>query len=550
MKKDDFKFLKSYEFWIILLVVFLVIKILPGSDAGDDSFYMSLFRDNASIKSINTIDPRTGLIGEIDSVYLYQGFYLLMSFLYRIQSLLFSGNINNIFISYRTTMTIFAVILSSIMFLYVKETYKNKSNSKVFYLVQILSFFLVAVLEWAHIYWGSFMLFQIFIPLIIILFDMYLKDKDKYKYLILIVNLGSLSLASSVFFLFTIIAFGFFVYEMFKKTVKSQDYMLMLMPTIIYGCFVFNKVEIIPLVVIMYFCVVVASRLIDEWLNKYLKYFVFVLPILFVLIATKFNYKMALESYRVSKITHLYNFAVVFYALYLLIKKEKINPCIYVFMVTVLLFFNPVVEPFVSHFVTSTFVYYRLFYVTRNPFIVTVVFLSIYETCKNHNFKKVLTPIFVGGILLLIVNYGHNFLTSTVMLDNYDMPYDYLLREDKYSKDLGKEIVKLPDNSKVLSMYFAPRMYKNELVTEVIRYPDKKEYYWHYAARLLYREEESEDTTYLFFSRYLEEEGIDYLVVFNNDKIKKLERFSGKYDIMYKNDMFVLIHIKEVLWES
>ena len=80
MKKEDFNFLKSYEFWIILLIVFVVIKIIPGVEAGDDSFYMSLFKDNANIDKINSINPRTGVVGSIDNVYLYQGFYLLMSF--------------------------------------------------------------------------------------------------------------------------------------------------------------------------------------------------------------------------------------------------------------------------------------------------------------------------------------------------------------------------------------------------------------------------------------------------------------------------------------
>ena len=419
MKKDDFKFLKSYEFWFILLIVFFIIKIIPGSEAGDDSFYMSLFKDNSDINSINTINPRTGLVGKIDNVYLYQGFYLLMSFLYRVQSLLFNGNINNIFVSYRTTMSLFAVIMSSLIFIYIRNNYKDKKNYKVFYLVEILSFFLVAVLEWEHIYWGSFMIFQIFVPLLMILFNNYLKDKDNYKYILLLVNLGCLSLASSILFLFAIIAFSYYVYELFiTKKAKTKDYFFMLIPSVIYVSFLYDKLILLLLLLVLIILFNKFEKEIDKFIIKYLRYLIFVIPFAFIglsfYVCKSLGYPFSLEVYRVSKITIVYNFAIVIYGLYLLKKKEKINPNIFAFMIVVFFFFNPIVEPFVSHYLTSTFVYYRLFYITRNPFIVTVVFLSIYETCKKHEYGKYITPLFVIGVCLLIVNYGRIFINSTI----------------------------------------------------------------------------------------------------------------------------------------
>lgn len=555
LKKEDFKFLKSYEFWFLLLVVFIVIKIIPVNEAGDDSFYMSLFKDNSNIDSINTINPRTGLIGQIDSVYLYQGFYLLMSFLYRIQSLLFNGNIDNIFISYRATMSLFAVIMSSIIFIYIKENYKDKKNSKIFYLVQLLSFFLVAVLEWEHIYWGSFMIFQIFVPLIMILFDHYLTDKENYKYILLIINLGCLSLASSMLFLFAIIAFGYFVYEVFvTKKVKTYDYLLMLVPSFIYIGFLMNKIIIFLPLLIMIFLFKKFSKQIDEITIKYLKYLIIVLPVIFIMLSiiihNKLNYPFSLELYRVSKITIVYNFVIVFYGIYLLVKKTKIDPNIFAFIIVVLYFFNPLVEPFVSHYLTSTHVYYRLFYITRNPFIVTIVFLNIYNTCKKHKLNKYASPLFIIGICLLIINYGRIFVTSTVLVDDYDISYNYILREDNYSRDLGKELSKLPDNSKIYSLYFAPRMYNDKLITKVVRYPNSKDEYWDSLTRIFYREEESEEKTYHYLEDYLIEEKINYIIIFNNDKLHKIDWFEGYYDIIFKNDRFVLIQIREDLWVS
>ncbi len=549
MKKEDFKFLKSYEFWIILIAVFLITKIIPGVDAGDDSFYMSLFKDNANIGSINKIDPRVGSVGIIDPVYLYQGFYVLMSFLYFVQDLLFKGDISNIFISFRTTMSLFAVIFSSIIFVYVKDNLKTKKNSKIFYFVELLAFFLVAVLEWTHIYWGSFMIFQIFVPLEMILFTLYLKDKEKYKYILLIVNLGTLSLASSMLFLFAIIAFGYFAYEIFiTKKAKCMDYLLMLLPSFVYAVFVFDKFILVPLILLVIILMYKNYEQLDKFINKYVKYVVVVLPLIFTVLSYILYQGFSIETYRVSKVTLLYNVVISLYSIYLIVKKEKINPSIFAFMIVVFIFFNPLTEPFVSHFMTSTHVYYRLFYITRNPFIVTVVFLSIYETCIKHKFKKYLKPLFICGMCLLLANYGKNFLSSTVLLDDYNIKYDYLLREDYYSKELGKEVSKLPDNSNIFSIYFAPRMYKDELVTTVARYPEKHEWRWNAIVRVLYGTDELTESLYGYFIKEIKDNHYDYIITYNIKE--KRARYSNElFDIMYENDMFVLIKVKEDLWE-
>lgn len=550
LKKEDFKFIKSYEFWIILVVVFIVIKIVPGFDAGDDIFYMSLFKDNSSLSSINSINPRTGIVEGVQNYYLFQGFYLLMSFLYMIQNTLFSGDINNIFISYRTTISLLMVIFSSSIFIYIKNEYKDKKNFKVFYLIQLLSFFLVAVLEWAHIYWGSFMLFQIFVPLAMILFDLYLKDKEKYKYILMIVNLGTLTLASSMLFLFGILAFSYFCYEVFiTKKVKSKDYFVMLIPSLVYALFLFNKFIYTPILLILIFIFYKFNKQIDELVIKYFKYVVILMLILFIGIGYMREHKFTTEIYRITKVTILYNIAILLYGIYLLRKRVKINPNIFVFMIVVLIFFNPITQPFVTHYLTSRSVYYRLFYITRNPFIVTIVFLSIYDTCKKHKFGKYLKPLFICGICLLLANYGKNFLSSTVMLDNYNIKYDYILREDNYSKELGKVVATLPDNSKIYSIYFAPRMYNDNLITDVVRYPEKKSSQKRIIVKMLYTDEEITDEMYTKYIETIKERHYDYLITYNHDN-RRVVYSNDLFDIIYENDMFVLIKTREELWES
>lgn len=538
IKKEDFNFIKKYEFWILLLLVFVIIKIIPGMEAGDDSFYMSLFIDNADINKINTIDPRVGLLGKIDSVYLYQGYYSLMSFLYKVQNIIFPNSIDNIFVSFRSTMSLLSVLFASQILIYVKEKFLNKDNKKVYYLIQFLSILLVAVLEWCHIYWGSFMLFQIYVPLFMIIFSLYLED-NKYKYLLFVINLASIALASSSLFLFAIISFAYFVYELFKKEVKCENYYFILLPSMIYVAFLFDKIWL--LLVFGILCLVVLSfkDKINEIVNNYLKYIIIILPIVFFIIGILGDYKFSIETYRVGKTTLLYNLVIIVYTLYLIIKKEKINPILFVFLIISIFFFNPLVEPFVSHYLTSTYVYYRLFYITKNPFVVTVVFLSIYDTIKKSKIK-LSVPIYILCLFILIINYGYHLCKDTILLDNYNIKYNYLLREDIYSKELGKEVKKLKSGSNIFSVYFAPRIYNKDLVTTVARYPYDYSWYKDIMVRSLYREDTLTEEEYGWFNAEVKNKKYDYLITYNDSiKLKKLK--TNDYTIIYKNDIFVLI---------
>ena len=537
IKKEDFSFLKSYEFWIFLIIVFVIIKIIPGQEAGDDHFYMGLFMDNADTDKINSIDPRTGFLGSINDYYLYQGYYLLMSFLYKIQKSIIGINVDNIFVVYRTTMSLLAVIFTSIIFTFIKDKFKTRNNNKVFYIVQALSIFLIAVLEWEHIYWGSFMLFQIFVPLIMILFDIYLKDK-KYKYLLLIVNFGVLALASSSLFLFCILAFSYFTYELFYKRVKCEDYYLMLVPSFIYVAFLFNLLFILIIIAILWLVINKYKDTINDLVNNYLKYIVVLIPILFIVIGILLGYKFSLETYRVSKITVLYNIVISLYALYL-VKKRNINPNIFVFLIVTIFFFNPLVHPFVSHFITSTHIYYRVFYITKSPFLVTIIFLSIYDICKKIKYSKYIKTCYAIGLVLLVIYYGYNFTKDTILLDNYDIKYNYILREDEYSRELGKELSKLKDDSNIFSVYYSPRMYNNKLKSAVIRYPNKEEYENYIMTRVLHTDDNITDMDLGSFRWYLENYHHDYYITFNTGKVEKYN--IDRLNIVYKNKMFILM---------
>lgn len=542
IKKEDFSIFKKYEFWIILVLVFVIIKIIPGMEAGDDSFYMALFMDNADISKINSIDPRTGLLGNIDSVYLYQGYYNLMSFIYKMQSLIFKSNINNIFVSFRSTMSLLSVIFSAQVLVNLKEKYKNKDNRRIYPLIQILSILLIAVLEWCHIYWGSFMLFQIYIPAFMIIFSMYLED-NKYKYTLAIINLAAISLASSSLFLFAFITFGYFLYEAIKKQVKCEDYAIILAPSIIYVAFLFNKLWLIPIYGLLVIGLFLFEKQISKIINSKLIYAVFLLPIIFFILGKMGDYLWGIETYRVGKPTVLYSLALVCYTIYLKIKKEDISPILFVAAVISVFFFNPLVQPFVSHHFTSTYVYYRLFYIIKSPVVVTVFFLSIYDVLRKK--KKFYVPAYIGLLLILIANYGYHLCKDTILLDNYNIPYNYLLREDKYSHELGEELIKLPDNTKIFSVYFAPRIYNKELNTDVARYPYDSKWDRNVLVSGLYKDYDFPYDEYDHFNREVNNNNYQYLITYNDDSmIGDID--DEDYTIVYQNNMYVLIESKSL----
>lgn len=210
LKIKDFSFLKRYEFYILIILIFVVIKVLPANEAGDDSFYMPLIMENAKTEQINSVNPRTGWDWNVDEIYKYQGYYLFNSSMYGLQSIICNST-DNIFITFRTTMTFVSVIMMSIILSAIKKEWKIKGIIGI--ILTVFSIFLTGTLELSHVYWGSFNIFVIGIPIYLLVFYKYLTATDKkYAYLLAIIGLGLNSLASTSLFLQVLITFSFFVY--------------------------------------------------------------------------------------------------------------------------------------------------------------------------------------------------------------------------------------------------------------------------------------------------------------------------------------------------
>ena len=241
IKKEDFNFLKHYEFYILIILIFGIIKIIPATDAGDDSFYMPLIMENAQTDKINSINPRNGWEWNVDEFYKYQGYYLFQSSMYRLQNAIFHLT-SDIFITFRTTMSLFVIISFALILYGIKSIYKIE-NKKIGIIITILSILLIGTLELSHLYWGSNLIFIMGIPIYLILLEQYIKNQEKkYVWIITGMGFGLNAIASTSLFLQTFIIFSFLVYSLKIKKIKIYDYLIMMLPNFIYAVLFYKNI--------------------------------------------------------------------------------------------------------------------------------------------------------------------------------------------------------------------------------------------------------------------------------------------------------------------
>lgn len=406
IKKEDFNFLKHYEFYILIILIFGIIKIIPATDAGDDSFYMPLIMENAQTDKINSINPRNGWEWNVDEFYKYQGYYLFQSSMYRLQNAIFHLT-SDIFITFRTTMSLFVIISFALILYGIKSIYKIE-NKKIGIIITILSILLIGTLELSHLYWGSNLIFIMGIPIYLILLEQYIKNQEKkYVWIITGMGFGLNAIASTSLFLQTFIIFSFLVYSLKIKKIKIYDYLIMMLPNFIYAVLFLQKYWLMFLVILTY--IIFLNKKVQEMVEKILLKdiiykLIFILPLILFIIGIILKLDFSWNIYRVGYGTLLANVLVVLAIIYLYIKNKKIDIPQFIFLIYFIFFFNPFVAPFVSEFLTSKVVYYRLFYITKSPFMIITIFYSIYTYIKDK--KKMFTYAYVIGIGLLIIRYG------------------------------------------------------------------------------------------------------------------------------------------------
>ena len=526
IKKEDFQFLKDYHFWLLLVFFFIVMRIIPSIDATDDEFYFPFIIDNA-YNSINFIHPQTGQIYNMDPLHAYQGYYLFASFLYRIQHTLFNSFID-IFVSFRATFTLLFVIYFSNLLSFIKEKLYSKNNKYIYYVLELLSVLLIGIHHLNHIYYGSFVLFSIYIPILIIIYNNYLKEKNNiYIIMTLLSEFGLLSFASSSLFLILILLSVMFSYEVIvNKKLNFINYIVFSISTLIYLCFITNKLYMILLIPIIFLIFKKFNNSINKFFLKFGKYIMYIVPIVFILGSVILGNIINLELF--SKSILLFNISIVFLILYLIfVKKQKTNFITFSYILTVIIFYNPLTATFVSKYFTTEDVFYRISFITKNPLVIISIFVFILNALKNRKIYKY-------GIYLLIVGlafiYCKNIYTLMIKNEDYNYKYDYILRESYENLDLGEKITNISGN--VVSLDYSVRIYNPDLKVNLYRFlsvNDTSDSVF----KVLYHNASLDDS---FF-----EEIKDYNYIISQNKYN--DNLKNYYECIYSNKIYSLYKI-------
>lgn len=547
LKIKDFSFLKRYEFYILIILIFVVIKVLPANEAGDDSFYMPLIMENAKTEQINSVNPRTGWDWNVDEIYKYQGYYLFNSSMYGLQSIICNST-DNIFITFRTTMTFVSVIMMSIILSAIKKEWKIKGIIGI--ILTVFSIFLTGTLELSHVYWGSFNIFVIGIPIYLLVFYKYLTATDKkYAYLLAIIGLGLNSLASTSLFLQVLITFSFFVYSVRQKQFNVLEYLIIMTPNFLYAILFLNKLILFIPVIILY-CIFIFYKKIqhttNKFINKYAYKYLFIIPFIFFVLGILLKLDFSWNIYRLSKVILIFNITMALAITYLDIKTKKIGPLEFAFVMFVLFFFNPLVAPFVSKYFTSEVVYYRLFYITKNPVMIILIFNRVYLYIKEKN--KILEKIFIIGICVLILRYAYIMAGNTFLEPSYYNKYNYILRQDQDSRNLGKFLKENEDKyggNNIVSIYFSTRQYSLNYYLNNYRYPNDTKYLNEekdaFITFLYYNDNVTKEDMYNFKNKMIKE-STELVITYKNKTEKIEELVDFEFEKIYENSTYVVYH--------
>ena len=109
--------------------------------------------------------------------------------------------------------------------------------------------------------------------------------------------------------------------------------------------------------------------------------------------------------------------------------------------------------------------------------MIITIFYSVYTYIEGK--KKMLKYAYIIGVGLLIIRYGAILGSYTFLEPTYYTKYDYVLREDMDSKELGDFFTENQEKFKgqvVTSMYFSPRQYSLNYHANTYRYPYDEKY--------------------------------------------------------------------------
>ncbi len=430
--------------WVILFLAFvcffLYMRTLPHDYwYFDDCFYLPYMFDNAHARHLLMIEPRSGFdVSKLNSLYSYQGYYLIGSFFilaFDFLGSLFSFSFHYLsIVHYFLSMPTFVLLFISFYGMGQMITKEKKMRLLyyglcVFYSVFLPYFANILNNVYMNGYIGIFALGTIFIPMIISFLHAYIQGDRRYVLCILVSFFAMISYASFSMFLIFVSLFTMLLYQIIKKEkIFFLDYFVMALPLVIYiFSFVFHEKSFLVIPMILLYLLVVflydyfhrRNTRLDERMTVIVSYGIKICLVLFLLgsflfsilgftSATVIDYmsRIITNYFPVYSNTEFYYFFVpitlfylftVFIFFYLVRKNRKLSFVSWWIALIIGVFLNPLTIGFVSTCLTGD-AYERIFILILNPYILYFLYEEFIH--KHFPYPKLVT---IGIICLLSV---------------------------------------------------------------------------------------------------------------------------------------------------
>ena len=418
--------------FITCIIFFVYMRTMPYEFwSFDDSFYLPFMYENADTTKLLSVQPRTGeSIDKIMNIYATQGYYMIGSYfisLYNIFKSALGLKFGYVAIAYyfMAFPSFLALILVCVGM--AKELTDKRWKNILF--VSLFIFFTIFLAIDSNLlnnvimtgYVGPFVTLTIYIPFILLCLSRYFKGERSYAKLLMGSFFTLLSFASfNIFLIFVLIYVLLFMQFVFKKKLYLKDYIIMLIPELIFlvdfvignNIVAFIGQILMVILLILYFKFGKVLDKLEITLFKILKCIVYALPFIFFVLSSMmimFNIDINCSSTDyITKVidtifplfgTNEFHYSAIFITgfyllllacfIYMGMKKSDNKKYVCAYIIIILsVFLNPFTIPFVSTYITSE-TYNRLFILILNPFVCYFIFEISIKNFDTIKFKKI-----------------------------------------------------------------------------------------------------------------------------------------------------------------
>lgn len=596
-------------FSLVAFIVYLFIMSDYRADRmSDSSFYISMILENVQTDAIYTIDPWSGLVQGFSNLYRFVSYELFHSSIigiFKVSPMLY---INHGMV----LINIFMIIIS--LFELSIKLFSNIRFSYLVFLGWIFTIFIfISGIEDGFFFFfstdmiqrlpysGKVLTYLCIIPLFFVLTQQLLNNlKNKSLLLgIIILNIAATSLTATSLFVFGIFYFAIIIVLIYKSydTRLILGYCLTTAPLLFHIALIQFQILLIPLATIYLILIVLYfSKIKLGWLMKILKVLLYSVVIIIPILSLGVNvltFMGKMDSITIiqffkkflitinSKTLTIWFIAIL--GCYNVLKSDKFEESIryiygYAPIIILIVFINPINSAFVSKYVTTIFVYQRLFYIL--PLFPLMGYgikfiLDKYITIEERNNVIYFCSLFIIALSYKPFDYVSGEVYERIINSNFN--YEYMLNNltvetNLFFKKLAKpvrvahyftdnywggELRAVREVAPNVILPYNTYIHRNLTETQQFNSESYKQYQlhllmngtiWLYDPFIDFNGNETEQTNYEFAIQYLSE-NYDYIVLSTENRIfgELIEGFGAS--MVYQNNRDSIYELKNLRYQ-